>query len=268
MSRVHDDAAVTRTIPLEGAVNARDLAGMPLAGGARVAPGVLLRSDNLQDLTPADVAVLVDEHRLRTVIDLRTEFELASEGPGPLNEDPRVRVEHHSLYPATGGGTDLDIATIKPWGDGRVADLPDESPTVRAYFGYLQRRPDSIVAALRAIAETDGAVLVHCAAGKDRTGTVIALALAVAGAPREAIDEDYAATNANLRAIVHRLAASPTYAAEMDVDDITRHAPPAGTIARLLELIDRDLGGVEAWLTGHGLRPEELARLRARLAGE
>lgn len=266
MVDVSDDAAVTTTIPLEGAVNARDLAGMPLAGGGHVAPGVLLRSDNLQDLTPQDIRTLLEDHRLRTVIDLRTEFELASEGPGPLNDDPRVTIEHRSLYPATGGGTDLDIATIKPWGDGRGADLPEETPTVRAYVGYLQRRPDSIVGALRAIATTEGATLIHCAAGKDRTGTVVALALEVAGAPREAIDADYAATNENLAAIVARLAASPTYAHEMDVDDITRHAPPAGTVIRVLELIDEQHGGVAPWLRAHGMTDDELALLRTRLA--
>ncbi|MCW3040775.1 MAG: protein-tyrosine-phosphatase [Solirubrobacterales bacterium] len=267
MGDVPDDTTVTTTITLEGAVNARDLAGLPLADGARVAPRVLLRSDNLQDLTPQDIRVLVEDHALRTVIDLRTEFEIASEGPGPLAEDPRVRIQHHSLYPATGGGTDLDLATIKPWGDNRGAELPGETPTVRAYLGYLERRPDSIVAALRAIAETDGATLIHCAAGKDRTGTVVALALAAAGAPREAIAADYEATTHNIDAIVRRLAATKTYAAEMDVDDVARHSPPPGTMERVLELLDRDHGGAEAWLLSAGLTAEELARLRARLAG-
>lgn len=265
---MHDDAAATTTtIELDGAVNARDLEGTPLADGARVAPGVLLRSDNLQALSPADIELLVGEHRLRTVVDLRTEYELASEGPGPLNEDPRVSIEHHSLYPATGGGTDLDLRTIKPWGDGQGADLPGESPTVRAYVGYLRRRPDSIVAALRAIADSDGATLIHCAAGKDRTGMVVALALAAAGAPRTAIAADYVATSANIEAIVRRLAASPTYSAEMHIDDVAKHTPPPGTMERVLELLDRDHGGVEAWLLDAGLTADELARLRTRLAG-
>src|SRR3954470_10829002 len=84
---------------LEGAVNARDLAGVPLAGGGTIARGRLLRSDNLQDLTPADVDHLVDDHGLRAVIDLRTGVEVRLEGPGPLVGDARVRVEHRSLYP-------------------------------------------------------------------------------------------------------------------------------------------------------------------------
>jgi protein-tyrosine phosphatase len=267
---VPDETTTTTAIPLEGTVNARDLGGMPLADGGHVPRGVLLRSDNLQDLTAADIEELVGEHRLRTVIDLRTEFELESEGPGPLVGDPRVRIEHHSLYPATGGGTDVDLEpdTIKPWGDGEGADLPDETPTVRAYLGYLERRPDSVVAALRAIAATDGATLVHCAAGKDRTGVVVALALAAAGAPLDAIAADYLATGENIEAIVRRLASTPTYRDEMDIDDVTRHAPSAGTMERVFALLERDHGGAEAWLRGAGLSDDELAALRRRLAGD
>jgi protein tyrosine/serine phosphatase len=266
---VADNSTVTTTIPLEGAVNARDLAGLPLPGGGQVAPRVLLRSDNLQDLTPADIEVLVEDHGLRTVIDLRTEYELRSEGPGPLHEEPRVRIEHHSLYPATGGGTDLDLepGTIRPWSNSAGSDHPDEIPTVRAYMGYLARRPDSIAASLRAIAHTDGATLVHCAAGKDRTGTVVALALAVAGAAPEDIDADYLATGENIEAIVARLVASPTYRAEMQQHDVARHAPMPGTMPRLLELLERDHGGYEAWLLGAGLTSGDLTALRTRLTG-
>jgi len=262
---VHENQTVTTTIALDGAVNARDLAGVPLADGGQIAAGVLLRSDNLQDLTPRDVATLVEEHGVRVVIDLRTTFERASEGPGPLERDPRVRIDHRSLYPETGGGTDLDLGTIKPWGDGVGADLPGETPTVRAYLGYLERRPEAIVQALRAVASIDGATLVHCAAGKDRTGVVIALALAAAGAAPEAIAADYLATAENIGAIVARLAASPTYRSEVHEGDTAAHAPQAGAIERLLELVDRDHGGVRAWLLTAGMTPDELERLRTRL---
>ncbi|MDX6687304.1 MAG: protein-tyrosine phosphatase, partial [Baekduia sp.] len=64
--------ATPHWIDLEGAVNARDVGGLPLAGGGNVATGRLLRSDNLQDLTGADVDHLVGVHGLGTVVDLRT----------------------------------------------------------------------------------------------------------------------------------------------------------------------------------------------------
>lgn len=264
-----DTVPPTTPIDLDGTVNARDVGGIPLADGSGVvASGVLLRADNLQDLSARDIALLVDELGLRVVIDLRTGYEIASEGPGPLEAQERVRIEHRSLYPETGGGTDLDLQTIVPWGDGQGADLPDESPTVRAYLGYLRRRPDSVVEALRAMAHTDGATLVHCAAGKDRTGTVVAIALCVAGADRDAIVDDYLATGANIEAIVDRLLSTRTYAAEMNKHDPRVHAPVQGNMERVLELLEEEHGSVEAWLLSQGLRQGELDVLRARLRGE
>ena len=267
---MREPSAPTIAIDLDGTVNARDVGGIPLENGGRIASGVLLRSDNLQDLSPRDVSLLVDEIGVRTVIDLRTEYELHSEGPGPLNDEPRVTIEHRSMYPATGGGTDLDLATIIPeraWGDGKGAGLPDETPTVRAYLGYLARRPDSFVGALQSIASTDGATLVHCAAGKDRTGVVVAMALSVAGATREAIVADYLATAENIEAIVARLAASPTYENEIRGHDPQSHTPQPGAMERVLELLDRDHGGPEQWLMSAGMTAGELDALRARLTG-
>jgi protein tyrosine/serine phosphatase len=256
-------------IDLEGAVNVRDVGGIPLAGGGAIAGGRLLRSDNLQDLTPADVDRLVEDHGLRAVIDLRTGVEVRLEGPGPLLSDDRVVVAHHSLYPEAGARTDaIQADTIVPWQNGvHGADMPGETPTVRTYFGYLERRPDSIVAALRTIAEPPGggAALVHCAAGKDRTGLVVALALEVAGADRAAVVADYARTSERIDAIVARLASSPTYADDMVTDDPQHHAARPESMARILALLDERHGSPAGWLREHGLEDEALAALRARL---
>jgi protein-tyrosine phosphatase len=72
-----------RWLALEGAANARV-----------VVPGVLLRSDNLQALTTRDVRLLVGSEALEVVLDLRTDVEVALEGPGPMIGEPGVRVEH------------------------------------------------------------------------------------------------------------------------------------------------------------------------------
>jgi protein-tyrosine phosphatase len=241
-------------IPLEGAVNAR-----------AVVPGRLLRSDNLQELSRNDVRRLVDEESLELVVDLRTDVEVIREGPGPLTREPAVRIEHRSLYPDSGGNTDLDAGTVRPWGKHDEQD-PGEAPVVQSYMSYLRRRPDSIVAAVRSIADADGAVLVHCAAGKDRTGVVVALALDAAGAPRSWIVSDYLATGERIEAILERLVSSPTYRAELEGHDPQRHAPIEGTMERVLELIDERFGGSAEWLRTHGLSDAELDRLRRRLA--
>jgi protein-tyrosine phosphatase len=244
-------------IELDGAVNAR-----------AVVPGVLLRSDNLQALSSQDVQRLVEDHGLEVVLDLRTDVELALEGPGPLTEESRVRIEHHSLYPSR-GNTDLDIDTIKPgthpWGELTRGDFDDEPAVVRSYLGYIHSRPDSVVSAIREIAHADGAVLVHCAAGKDRTGVVVALALDASGVPRELITSDYLATAERIDQIIARLVSSETYRAELEGHDPQDHAPVPGTMERVLELVDERQGGAAAFLAAHGLKDSELELLRSRL---
>jgi protein tyrosine/serine phosphatase len=261
--------AAPRWIDLEGAANARDVGGMPLRDGGAVAAGRLLRSDNLQDLSPADVAHLVDDHGLRAVVDLRTGVEVRLEGPGPLLSHERVVVEHRSLYPEAGEHTDVvDADAIVPWqiGVGGVP-LPGETPTVQTYMGYLEHRPDSVVAALRTIADPPGggATLVHCAAGKDRTGIVVALALDAAGADREAIVADYALTAERIEAIVARLASTPTYAKDVEGHSPARHAPRPESMARILALLDERHGSPAAWLREQGLEDDALELLRTRL---
>lgn len=241
-------------LTLDGAVNAR-----------AVVPGVLLRADNLQELSAEDVRRLVEEESLEVVLDLRTDTEVQSEGPGPITAEPAVRVEHRSLYPDSGGNTDLDAA-VKPWGREDQEGLPDETPIVRAYASYLRRRPDSVVGSVRTIARADGAVLVHCAAGKDRTGVVVAMALDAAGVDRQAIVSDYMATEERIDAIFGRLTASPTYRDELQDTYPQTHTPVPTTMERFFAFVDEGFGGAAEWLTAHGLDPADLHLLRDRLS--
>ena len=275
----------SRWVPLEGAANVRDLGGLPVAAGAETLRGRVLRADNLQGLTPTDVRRLVDDLRLRTVVDLRTTVEVEQEGPGPLTREPGVVHRHHSLFPEGGQMTDVDADALLPWraDAGRAGPSvgdPDnptagyylgdaDNPTVGYYLGYLRDRPDSVVAALRAMAEPDsgGATVVHCAAGKDRTGTVVALALSAVGVPRDAIVADYVATGDQLGAVLGRLRGSTTYLADLDdmPDDV--HRPRARTMQRFLEILDERFGGPVGWLEAAGFAADDVAALRARLVG-
>ena len=241
-------------IELDGAVNARV-----------VVPGVLLRSDNLQGLSARDLRTLVDGHGVEIVLDLRTGNEVRLEGPGPMTREPLVRIEHRSLYPES-GNTDLDIEeAVTVWRT--VADhvYPAETRVVRAYMSYLVRRPDSVTESLRAIAQAEGAVLVHCAAGKDRTGMVVALALDAVGWDREAIVTDYLATVERIEQIMERLRSSETYRAELEGHSAQQHAPLPGTMERVLDLIDERYGGTVTFLRQNGLDDADLELLRRRL---
>jgi protein-tyrosine phosphatase len=243
-----------RWLGLDGAANARV-----------VVPGVLLRSDNLQGLSAGDVHLLVEEQALEVVLDLRTDLEVELEGPGPITREPGVRIEHRSLYPRSGGNTDLDAVSDNLWPRTDCSDFPDEPRVVQAYMSYMSARPDSIVGSIRAIANARGAVLVHCAAGKDRTGVVVALALDAAGIDRDTIVSDYLATAQRIYAIMDRLVSSPTYRSELEGHDPRDHAPLPGTIERVLQLVDEGFGGSAAWLSAHGLSNAELERLQGRM---
>jgi hypothetical protein len=262
----------TRWLALEGAVNARDLGGLPAAGGARTRRNRLIRSDNLQGLTPSDVRALLEERELRAVADLRTGVEVAAEGPGPLTREPHVRIVHLSLFPEAGDRTDAaavadDGPVVLPWQRDRPArEEPDAQPSAaEIYLGYLAQRPDSVVAALRLIAGSAGATIVHCAAGKDRTGVITALTLAELGVDREAIIDDYAMSAERIEPIFARLRASPTYAEDLVGASIDRHRPRPETMRELLEGLDELHGGAGAWLRSHGWSETDAAALRSHL---
>jgi protein-tyrosine phosphatase len=273
-----EDLRTDRWLRLDGTTNTRDLGGLPTSDGGTTRPGRILRSDNLQTLSGADVRRLVDEVRLREVIDLRTTAEVLLEGRGPLRAVPEVTHRHFSLLPERGHHTDVfaveeaDVPELPAdWAESVLprqvaASDEGEPPAVRSYLGYLAHRPENVLGALRALAAaSDGASVVHCAAGKDRTGVVVMLSLAVAGVPRDEIVADYALTADVIDALVAKLAASPTYADDMVRRDVALHTPRAETMDRLLALLDERYGGPLGWLTEHGFGPREQAALRARL---
>ncbi|MDT4913276.1 MAG: protein-tyrosine phosphatase [Pseudonocardiales bacterium] len=273
MSDARSEIGSSRWIELDGAENVRDLGGLPTVDGRVVQRHRLIRSDSLQGLTDADVRQLVDEIGVRAVADLRTGVEVSSEGPGPMTREPLVEVRHLSLFPEAGENTDVaaaeDAPVVLPW-QNRNRSIDDNERRRGAsgvYLSYLDDRADSVIDALRLIAGTDGATLVHCAAGKDRTGVVVALALAEVGVEREAIVEDYALSAERIAAILNRLSARRTYATDLAATDIDadRHKPRPDTMARLLDAVDEFHGGVPAWLRAHGWTEADAAALRAQL---
>lgn len=243
-------------ICLHGTANTRDLGGLRTADGQQLKPGRLLRSDSLTELDADDVAALVDELGLVQIIDLRAEREAARDGRGPLAQQP---VGYVNL--PLGGIGEARVEVAEQLGDGDLA---------LHYVGYLENGAESIVAAVRLLA--DGAVpaVVHCSAGKDRTGIVTALVLDALGVPRETIVADYAATAANMPGVLARLRRSATAQRHFDSTDVEITVPawllgaePA-TMRRFLRYLDEN-GGAARWLLRHGLREEELDALRVNL---
>ena len=152
----------------------RDLGGIRTSDGRTIRRGALVRARSLDDLTPAGWATL-RELGVRTVIDLR-------------NDDERVSA------PSPAGITalhlPLDGAHDREFWDEWAADWRFGTPL---YYGpHLARFPERSVAVLEAIAYAQpGGVLFHCMGGRDRTGMIAMLVLALVGVAPEHIADDY-----------------------------------------------------------------------------
>jgi protein tyrosine/serine phosphatase len=246
-------------------VNVRDLGGLPTTDGGTTVAGRVLRSENLQELTPGDVARLVDDFGLTTVVDLRSTNEVTIEGPAPLDALTGVRHAHHPLLKEFLDVSDtVKAALVTESAEADRIRYPDD-PMCGHYLGYLENRPEEVAGALRSIATAPGAAIVHCAAGKDRTGVIVALALTVAGVEPDAIVADYAASDERIEAIIERLARSKMYAGGVNGTPVRAHAPRSETMKAFLEQLGPRYGGVRAWLAAHGFTSEELGQLRAKL---
>lgn len=226
--------------------NARDLGGLPLAGGGRVRERALVRSDDLERLTPDGVDAL-RAYGVRRVIDLRNRAEAAAL-PHKLTGDPAYRL----------------LPLIDP------AREPERDPVaertkVATYRGSVLRNSRTIVAAVAAIADAPaGAVVVHCAAGRDRTGMVIALVLAAAGVPDDVIAADYGYSAQCLRER-HELALAAAATAADRAEMTEQQASPPEAILGMLRVVTERYDDARRYLLANGLSPAQLDRLLARL---
>lgn len=255
-------------VELEGTVNTRDLGGLPLVGGGSTRAGVLLRSDSVQQLTAADVAALAGLG-LRTVLDLRTPVEAQREGRGRLANEP---VAYHNLpfvadsviippdEPAEAAAPSTSAVVV---GERRLDDR------VGHYLMYLEQAGDQVAAALRLLADPAARpVLFHCAAGKDRTGVLAALAEEVAGVERDAVVADFTATNDVLPALRARLESMRTYADGVRALSDAQLGMDPAVMVGLLSEVDRRYGGARAWARSAGVTDDELDALAAALRGD
>lgn len=242
--------------PPPSAVNFRDLGGQPTRSGHRTRAGVLFRSASPQFLTRGDAARLVRDTSLRLVLDLRYEAESAAEGHGELTATG-VRVVNVPIVGAGGEQVEMNV----------LAGSHNDHLGAH-YISYVQLNPASFVTAFRELAQPDALpALVHCAAGKDRTGVLVAMLLSVLGVPDNAIAADYARTADHLPSIVRNLRTAPTYASTIGLrplDDEFAQSPPA-TMGRFLGWLAAEHRSAEQMLLDAGLEPEALETLRHRL---
>jgi protein-tyrosine phosphatase len=243
-----------RDLAWDGCVNVRDLGGHPTEDGRETLFGRVVRADLIRRLSDDGWAALTD-YGVRTVVDLRHGEELEADPPRELP----VEVEHVPLFPDPASSHWTEIEEL-----GRRVE--PGAPWIRVVYGELLARfPDRMAAAVSAVARApDAGVVVHCMAGKDRTGLVTAVLLSLAGVPRDEIGADYAVTEANLAEGI----AQWIDEAETDQDRDWRRrigvAPAEGMVGVLADVETRH-GGVDASLLAGGATADDLAAVRRRL---
>lgn len=240
---------LARFLPLAGTLNTRDLGGLPLEDGGVTRSGVFFRSDVPVALGESDLAEL-ERLGLTTVVDLRQ--------PHELERDPSCLV----------GRTGVGVHNVEVWGRiDEEAGPRDKYDITAFYLAALDHAGPAFVQAVTLLAESEGAALFHCTAGKDRTGLLALLLLEVAGVSTETIVEDFALTHDRIGPLRERLLA-----------DAEKHGVSRADFSRLLgatpDLIEPAItylhgrfGGAVAYLKGHGVSDATLARVRAKLAG-
>jgi protein-tyrosine phosphatase len=214
--------------------NARDIGGLPARDGASIRRGALIRTDSLDRLTPAGIA-LVRDVGVSLILDIRSSWEFG-DVPHPFVDDPVYR-----WMPFIDGARDHE------------RDAAAERSLADLYRGSIDRNGRCIASLVAAIATAPpGAVVVHCLSGADRTGMLVALILDSLDVPRAAIGEDYART---------RLCLGDTpRAASGPLADTTG----ADTILETLRHIDHRWGDATTYLRRHGVSRDHMTRLQRR----
>lgn len=261
---------------LEGTFNFRDLGGLPTSGEP-TAYGVLYRSDALHALTPAGEAELAASD-IGVIVDFRTNAE-RDMARDRLPEARRIHDVHLPLLEGAMSHLVKEALEARALGDhtafGRAAEQAMANlPTLADMYAQMMEHGASAFAEvarfLAAPADPErGGVLIHCTAGKDRTGVCTALLLDAVGVDRDAIVTDYTATEQHLsgawldamKRTVERFGIVVTPALEEIMG-----GSPASAIEQTLASVDEQ-GGSAAYLQSGGLTDDELAALRARLVG-
>ncbi|MDQ6604079.1 MAG: tyrosine-protein phosphatase [Chloroflexota bacterium] len=206
--------------------NARDLGDHVTDDGVTIRWGALVRADSVGRLNTQGRAAL-EAYGVRTIIDLRIPVEVRDE-PSPFTEHAEIVTHYLPLDPN-------DRAVSKAVAAHKEAGL---SYTAAINAAYLSTNQEQIAAIIRAIADAqDGGIVIHCHAGRDRTGLIVALLLGVAGVSATTISADYALS----------------FSAVSETMDAT------------LGYLDSAYGGITPYLRGIGITDDEITRLRHRL---
>lgn len=234
---------------LTGTFNFRDVGGLRTLGGATVRPGVLLRSAQLSGLDAPGHAIL-GELGVSDVYDLRGLREIDHIGHDNLPDEVRLHVTPF----------DSRMAEAPPH-DAQTGSALGHMLEVYRHFPLLPEAGEAVVAIAESIVAGEGAVLVHCAAGKDRTGWAVASLLHAVGVTEADVLADFLLSNAAVPSLRAMMAAKLS-AGDLSDDILGVREEYLGAA---YATVQERYGDIENYLTTIGLTAELRDRLRARL---
>jgi len=261
---------------LSGAWNFRDVAGL-----TGVRPGRFFRSSELSHLDNSGRAAMT-ELGISDVADLRSHVELERRGGGAVPDDVVV---HHLPFPdLSHGHADDGAAPHEASWQKMMTEYSDEEPAEAAHRWMTQEyeRFPTLGGAQRAVhliitmLGEGRPVLVHCFAGKDRTGFAVAVALEAAGVDRDAILDDYLRSNTAVGPLRERILDSMRRREGMTPEVMSfAESRLTGEVLGVREdylesarrVLDETYGGLPGYLAAAGVAADDIARMRAQLLG-
>ncbi|MDT8913502.1 tyrosine-protein phosphatase [Amycolatopsis sp. PS_44_ISF1] len=236
---------------MTGPANFRDLGGLAVLGG-RIAPSRVYRGAGIHLLDRSATTALDTVHGVRGFVDLRSRREVELDGIAPV-----------------GAAQTRYAVPIEPSLDALRPVAPHDLLPA-SYLVMLVERAPALVLALRSIgaALERGAVVVHCVAGKDRTGVVVAVLLGLLGAADDTVIEDYTVSDQAHPAILEVYRRSPSAAAVTGQLPGHLHRAPPAAMEKLIRYVHRRYDGWAGWADWAGVPTGCVESLRTLVTPE
>ena len=238
-----------RHYSFEGCFNFRDIGGYLNQDGRRVKKGLYFRAGRQDRMTDKDLAQL-SELNISTQIDLRKQEEVLDQGRGPLEAM---------------GANYINIAVIPEGGSDKLNKLVgDTGISGKRYLGYLEFGPTSWLRLFGILAEEENLpVLLHCTAGKDRTGVSTAFLLSVLGVSREVIEADYLLTNLDTERQADFIESTVGYPEGYDREKMISIAGvPQDAMKDFLDGLESKWGSAVEYLQKIGITQDQMNKIR------
>jgi len=238
-----------RHYPFEGCFNFRDIGGYLNQDGMRVKKGLYFRTGRQDRMTQKDLAKLSDL-KISTQIDLRKPDEVLDQGKGPLEAM---------------GANYINIAVIPEGGSDQLSKLVgDTGISGKRYLGYLGFGPTSWLRLFGILSNLENLpVVLHCTAGKDRTGVSTAFLLSVLGVNRDLIEADYLLTNLDTERQADFIESTVGYPDGYDRESmITAAGVPKDAMKDFLDGVESKWGSAVEYLKKIGVTEEQMEMVR------